>query len=184
MISKIFEIFGFDCNFDQEFTNSILLILISNRNLLFQNFWFRFRNKMLIFLIFLWAFNHYWALGIENYSNYDVMSLILIKTLYWFLFQFWIKQLFAIGRRPTGATSTVNKRVSLDINIFLHHICRAFLCESYKGWSHIILLAQWLFTVYMKSKNQLKTKKSKVARMFPIKSWFFWPMYIFKRLCS
>ena len=59
-----------------------------------------------------------------------------------------------IGRRPTGATSTVNKRVSLDIKIFLHHISRAFLFESYKGWSHIKLLTQWLFTIYMKSKNQ------------------------------
>ena len=53
IISKIFEIFGFDCNFDQEFTTSTLLISFSNRNLLFRYFWFRFRNKMLILLIFL-----------------------------------------------------------------------------------------------------------------------------------
>ena len=47
-----------------------------------------------------------------------------------------------IGKRPTGETSTVNKIVSQDIKIFLHHISRAFLFESYKGWSHIKLLAQ------------------------------------------
>ena len=89
-----------------------------------------------------------------------------------------------IGKRPTGATSTVNKIVSLDIENFLNHICRAFLCESYRGWSHIIPLAQWLFTMYMKFENQLKTKKSKVGKMFPIKSWLFWHMDIFERLCS
>ena len=89
-----------------------------------------------------------------------------------------------IGKRPTGATSTVNKIVSQDIKILLHHISRAFLFESYKGWSHIKLLAQWLFSMYKKSKNQLKTKKSKVGKMFPIKSSYFWPIYIFKRPCS
>ena len=36
----------------------------------------------------------------------------------------------------------------------------------------------------MKSKISLKIKKSKVGKMFPIKSWLFWPMVIFKRLCS
>ena len=89
-----------------------------------------------------------------------------------------------IGKRPTGATSTVNKIVSQDIKIFLHHISRAFLVESYKGWSHIKLLAQWLFSMYKKSKNQLKIKKIKVGKMFPIKSLHFWPIYIFKRPCG
>ena len=91
---------------------------------------------------------------------------------------------FRIGKRPTGATSTVNKIVSQDIKILLHHISRAFLFESYKGWSHIKLLAQWLFSMYKKSKNQLETKKSKVGKMFPIKSSYFWPIYIFKRPCG
>ena len=91
---------------------------------------------------------------------------------------------WTIGKRPTSVTSTVNKIVSLDIENFLYHICRAFLCKSYRGWSHIIPLAQWLFTMYMKFDNQQKTKKSKVGKMFPIKSWYFWPMYIFNRLCS
>ena len=95
-----------------------------------------------------------------------------------------VKDWWDIGKRPTGATSTVNKIVSLDMKNFLHHICRAFLCESYKGWSHIELLAQWLFTMYMKSKNQVKTKKSNVGKMFPIKIWLFWPLDNSKRLCS
>ena len=74
--------------------------------------------------------------------------------------------------------------MSQDIKIFLHHISRAFLVESYKGWSHIKLLAQWLFSMYKKSKNQLKIKKIKVGKMFPIKSLYFWPIYIFKRPCG
>ena len=45
-------------------------------------------------------------------------------------------------------------------------------------------MEQHFFSINMKSKISLKIKKSEVARMFPIKSWLFGPINIFKRLCS
>ena len=100
MNSKKFEIFGFDCDFDQEFTTSILLVSISNRNLLFRNFLLRFRHK-------IWYSQHFrtylnngkqeiWGLWRHCYFIRIFKNIILVAVLilnnaakaYWFWFWF------------------------------------------------------------------------------------------------
>ena len=52
LVAKIFEIFGFDAGFEGPQPHSKFSILISNRNLLLQNFWLRFRN-------IIWNYQHF-----------------------------------------------------------------------------------------------------------------------------
>ena len=52
LVAKIFEIFGFDAGFECLLTYSKFSVTISSRNLLFRNFWLRFRHK-------IWKYEHF-----------------------------------------------------------------------------------------------------------------------------
>ena len=87
-----------------KFSVSIAILI---RNSLLRHFWFRFRIGIYYFdtfgfnfeikFLFFWVFCkpltiiRHWELKITAIMT----SLLLNKTLYWFLFQFWTRQLFA-----------------------------------------------------------------------------------------
>ena len=91
----------------RKYSKFSVLIAISIRNSLLRHFWFRFRIGIYYFdtfgfdfeikCLFFWFFCkpltiiRHWELKITAIMT----SLLLNKTLYWFLFQFWTRQLFA-----------------------------------------------------------------------------------------
>ena len=98
LVAKIFEIFGFDAGFECLLTYSKFSISISNRNLLFRNFWLRFRHK-------IWNYHHFltylsngkqeiWGLWRHCYLIRILKNIILVVVLvlnivaqaYWFWF--------------------------------------------------------------------------------------------------